>query len=199
MSTGPRIHAAMLARAVALSALVTVTTVAAHSLHGHAPSLALCLVTAVIVAAMAMPLGARRLSLRSTFLVMVGGQFALHAWFSWFTMPSVGQARPTAHVHHGPAGDLLAARDFSGLIPSPGMAAAHVIAALVLAVILVQSDWLLSAMSAIVRSVLGYRVAPTVVVLSATGARVMPPRPMVAPSALLVHDLVRRGPPAYCV
>ena len=199
MSPRRRVDPSRIARALALSGVVSAATVAAHSVHGHVPSLPLVAVTFGVVACLALALGGNRLAMRSTFLVMVGGQFALHAWFSWFTMPSVGQARPTAHVHHGPAGDLLAARDFSGLIPSPGMAAAHVIAALVLAVILVQSDWLLSAMSAIVRSVLGYRVAPTVVVVSATGARVMPPRPMVAPSALLVHDLVRRGPPAYCV
>lgn len=199
MSPRRRVDPSRIARALALSGVVSAATVAAHSVHGHVPSLPLVAVTFGVVACLALALGGNRLAMRSTFLVMVGGQFALHAWFSWFTMPSVGQARPTAHVHHGPAGELLAARDFSGLIPSPGMAAAHVIAALVLAVILVQSDWLLSAMSAIVRSVLGYRVAPTVVVVSAPGARVMPPLPMVAPSALLVHDLVRRGPPAYCV
>ena len=198
MSPRHGVDPSRMARALALGGLVTAATIAAHSVHGHVPSLLLVAATFGVVTCLIAALAGSRLALMRTSLVMIAGQFALHVWFSWFAMPSVGQAHPTAHVHHGPEADLLLARDFSGLIPSPWMAFAHLVAALVLAVILVQSDWLLSAMSAIFRSVLGYRLEPAFVAVGATDVRAILQQPMQTYSAMLVHDLVRRGPPFRC-
>lgn len=199
MLTGPKVHGAMVLRALALSLVITLVTAAAHATHGHVPSWTLLLVTAGIVAVACLPSSRRRLGLIRASAVMVIGQFALHAWFAWFALPVTGEGATTLALHHGPAAASLASRDFSGLIPSPGMTLAHLAAAGLLALLLVHADWLLSAATAILGGTLPSHVR--VCALPTAGA----PAPLFrrpAPSGsprILTHDLVRRGPPAYCV
>lgn len=199
MLSGPPVHGAMVLRALALSLVITLVTAAAHATHDHAPSWTLLLVTAGIVAVACLPASRRRLGLARAAGAMVIGQFALHAWFAWFALPVTGEGATTLALHHGPPAASLASRDFSGLIPSPGMALAHLAAAGLLALLVVHADWLLSAAGAILGGTLPSAVhvceplaggAPTPLF-----GRPAAPRNPIA----LTHDLVRRGPPAYCV
>ena len=199
MLSRPHVHGAMVLRALALSLVITLVAAAAHATHDHAPSWTLLLVTAVAVAAACLPASRRRLGLARTASAMVIGQFALHAWFAWFALPVTGETATTLALHHGPSTASLASRDFSGLIPSPGMALAHLAAAGLLALMLVRVDWLLSAAAAILGGTLPSEVpvcAPPAAGAPAPlfGRPVAPRNPRV-----LTHDLVRRGPPAYCV
>lgn len=189
----------MALRALALSTVITMVTAAAHATHDHSPSWMLLLPTTVILAGLCLPVSARRLSWARAMGTMVVGQFALHAWFAWFALPAVGSGVPTHALHHGPSASVLVARDFSGLIPSPGMALAHLMAAGVLAVLLVHADWLLSAAAAI----LGGTLRPPavacrpVVSVAPTSLFDRPAAPRIP--VVLIHNLVRRGPPEYCV
>lgn len=189
----------MAARGLALGSLVSAVAAAAHATHGHAPSMPLLVVTTAIVACACVPASRSRLTWARTFLVLAAGQFALHAWFAWFSLPHVGGVLPTQSVHHGPASTLLPARDFSVLIPSPGMALAHVLAAGLLAVVLLHADWLLSAAAAILGGSL--RKPPSAFSLAFEDASAsVGDSPQSAPSLVrLTHAVVRRGPPAYCV
>lgn len=189
----------MALRALALSTVITMVTAAAHATHEHPPSWMLLVPTAVILAGLCLPVSSRRLSWARAMGTMVVGQFALHAWFAWFALPAVGSGVPTHTLHHGPSASVLAARDFSGLIPSPGMVLAHLVAAGVLAVLLVHADWLLSAAAAILGGTLrppavAFRPVVSVAPTSLFDRPAAPRIPVV-----LIHNLVRRGPPAYCV
>ena len=188
----------MALRSFALSLVVTFIAAAAHATHDHPPSWLLMLVTALMVAAACLPACRVRLTWFRALAAMAVGQLALHAWFAWFALPATGEGAQTLAMHHGPAASTLASRDFSGLIPSPGMALAHLAAAGLLAVLLVQADWLLSAAVAIFR---GSRRPRTVACPLFVCASPVPlfDSPAVPPTlAGLTHDLVRRGPPAYC-
>lgn len=199
MLSGPPVHGAVVLRALALSLVITLVTAAAHATHDHAPSWTLLLVTAGIVAVACLPASRRRLGWARAAGAMVIGQFALHAWFAWFALPVTGEGATTLALHHGPPAASLASRDFSGVIPSPGMALAHLAAAGLLALMLMHADWLLSAAAAILGGTL--LTPASLCAPPATGA----PAPVFGrPAAprtpqVLTHDLVRRGPPAYCV
>lgn len=189
----------MTLRALALSTVITMVTAAAHATHGHSPSWMLLVPTAVILAGVCLPVSARRLSWARAMGTMVVGQFALHAWFAWFSLPTVGSGVPTHALHHGPSASVLVARDFSGLIPSPGMALAHLLAAGALAALLVHADWLLSAAAAILGGTLRSPAVACSTVVSGAAPSLFdrPAAPRIP--VVLVHNLVRRGPPAYCV
>ena len=199
MAQGGMAQGPMALRALALSAVITMVTAAAHATHEHPPSWMLLVPTAVILAGLCLPVSARRLSWARALGAMVVGQFALHAWLAWFALPAVGSGVPTHALHHGPSASVLVARDFSGLIPSPGMVLAHLVAAGVLAALLVHADWLLSAAAAI----LGGTLRPPavacrpVVSVAPTSLFDRPAAPRIP--VVLIHNLVRRGPPAYCV
>ncbi len=195
----PHVHGAMVLRALALSLVITLVTAAAHATHDHAPSWTLLLATALAVAVACLPMSRRRLGMARTAGAMVIGQFILHAWFAWFALPVTGEGATTLALHHGPPSASLASRDFSGLIPEPGMVLAHLAAAGLLALLLVHADWLLSAAAAILGGTL-----PTHVPVCAPPAASAPAPLFGRPAAprtprVLTHDLVRRGPPAYCV
>jgi hypothetical protein len=189
----------MTLRALALSTVITMVTAAAHATHEHPPSWMLLVPTAVILAGLCLPVSARRLSWARAMGTMVVGQFVLHAWFAWFALPAVGSGVPTHALHHGPSASVLVARDFSGLIPSPGMVLAHLVAAGVLATLLVHADWLLSAAAAILGGTLRPRAVACRPVVSVAPTSLFD-RPAAPRSpVVLIHNLVRRGPPAYCV
>ena len=199
MAQGGTAQGPMALRALALSAVITMVTAAAHATHEHPPSWMLLVPTAVVLAGLCLPVSARRLSWARALGAMVVGQFALHAWFAWFALPAVGSGVPTHALHHGPSASVLVARDFSGLIPSPGMVLAHLVAAGVLAALLVHADWLLSGAAAI----LGGTLRPAAVACSPV-VSIAPTSLFDRPAApripvVLIHNLVRRGPPAYCV
>ena len=199
MTQGGIAQGPMALRALALSAVITMVTAAAHATHEHPPSWMLLVPTAVVLAGLCLPVSARRLSWARALGAMVVGQFALHAWLAWFALPAVGSGVPTHALHHGPSASVLVARDFSGLIPSPGMVLAHLVAAGVLAALLVHADWLLSGAAAI----LGGTLRPAAVACSPV-VSVAPTSLFDRPAApripvVLIHNLVRRGPPAYCV
>jgi len=197
--SGPPVRGAAVVRAVALSLVITLVTAAAHATHGHPPSWPLAAVTVVILAAAALGVCRTRLGWTRAIAAMVIGQFALHAWFAWFSLPTAGDGVSTLALHHGPAASTLVARDFSALVPSPGMAAAHIVSAGLLALLLVNADWLLSAAVAI----LGGTIRTYAVPASPFPHRVATPlfdRPEAPSVPLGLSDvLVRRGPPAYCV
>lgn len=199
MLSGPPAHGAMALRAFALSVTITLVTAAAHATHGHAPSWMLLAVTAAILVGACLPASRARLTWARALGALVVGQFALHAWFAWFSLPAADDGVRTLALHHGPAASSLVARDFSGVIPSPGMALAHLAAAGVLAALLVHADWLLSAAVAIFGGSLRAQPAPFSVAFEGTSPRI-DDSPQAAPSiGRLAHAVVRRGPPAYCV
>ena len=189
----------MALRALALSAVITMVTAAAHATHEHPPSWMLLVPTAVVLAGLCLPVSARRLSWARALGAMVVGQFALHAWFAWFALPAVGSGVPTHALHHGPSASVLVARDFSGLIPAPGMVLAHLVAAGVLAALLVHADWLLSGAAAILGGTLRSPAVACRPVVSGAAPSLFdrPAAPRIP--VVLIHNLVRRGPPAYCV
>ena len=204
MLGGPPQHRAMTQgpmtlRALALSTVITMVTAAAHATHEHPPSWMLLVPTAVILAGLCLPVSARRLSWARALGAMVVGQFALHAWLAWFALPAVGSGVPTHALHHGPSASVLVARDFGGLIPSPGMVLAHLLAAGVLAALLVHADWLLSGAAAILGGTLRRAAVACSPVVSGAAPSLFdrPAAPRIP--VVLVHNLVRRGPPAYCV
>ena len=199
MAQGGTAQGPMALRALALSAVITMVTAAAHATHEHPPSWMLLVPTAVVLAGLCLPVSARRLSWARALGAMVVGQFALHAWLAWFALPAVGSGVPTHALHHGPSASVLVARDFSGLIPALGMVLAHLVAAGVLAALLVHADWLLSGAAGILGGTLrpaavAYRPVVSVAPTSLFDRPAAPRIPVV-----LVHNLVRRGPPAYCV
>jgi hypothetical protein len=189
----------MTLRALALSTVITMVTAAAHATHEHPPSWMLLVPTAVVVAGLCLPVSARRLSWARALGAMVVGQFALHAWLAWFSLPAVGSGVPTHALHHGPSASVLVSRDFSGLIPAPGMVLAHLVAAGVLAALLVHADWLLSGAAAILGGTLRSPAVACRPVVSGAAPSLFdrPAAPRIP--VVLVHNLVRRGPPAYCV
>jgi hypothetical protein len=189
----------MALRALALSTVITMVTAAAHATHEHPPSWMLLVPTAVVLAGLCLPVSARRLSWARALGAMVVGQFALHAWLAWFALPAVGPGVPTHALHHGPSASVLVARDFSGLIPAPGMVLAHLVAAGVLAALLVHADWLLSGAAAILGGTLRSPAVACRPVVSGAAPSLFdrPATPRIP--VVLVHNLVRRGPPAYCV
>lgn len=199
MAQGGTAQGPMALRALALSAVITMVTAAAHATHEHPPSWMLLVPTAVVLAGLCLPVSARRLSWARALGAMVVGQFALHAWLAWFALPAVGSGVPTHALHHGPSASVLVARDFSGLIPAPGMVLAHLVAAGVLAALLVHADWLLSAAAAILGGTLRPRAVACRPVVSVAPTLLFdrPAAPRIP--VVLVHNLVRRGPPAYCV
>lgn len=198
MLSAPPVPGAMVLRALGLSLVVTLVAAAAHATHDHAPSWVLLVVTAMMVAAACLPACRTRLSWTRALVAMAVGQFVLHAWFAWFSLPASGESAPTLAMHHGPAASALASRDFSGLIPSPGMALAHLAGAGLLALLLVHADWLLSAASGIFEGTLRSRPCVCTSFVSATPVALFdsPAAPRILTG--LTHDLVRRGPPAYC-
>ena len=199
MAQGGMAQGPMTVRALALSTVITMVTAAAHATHEHPPSWMLLVPTAVILAGLCLPVSARRLSWARALGAMVVGQFALHAWLAWFALPAVGSGVPTHALHHGPSASVLVARDFSGLIPSPGMVLAHLVAAGVLAALLVHADWLLSGAAAILGGTLRSPAVACRPVVSGAAPSLFdrPAAPRIP--VVLVHNLVRRGPPAYCV
>ncbi len=199
MLGGPRVDGAMVLRASALSLVITMIASAAHATHGHAPSWTLTVATAVILAVACLAVGRARLGWTRAVVTMVVGQFALHAWFAWFSMPVVGEGTQTLALHHGPAPTLLVSRDFTGLVPSPGMALAHLVAGGLAALALVHMDWLLSAAFAVFRAVLGTECAPSIPATLAPRTAVTAGDDDAQSLEVLAHQLVRRGPPAYCV
>ena len=198
MLSGPPVHGAVVLRAVALSFVVTFIAAAAHATHDHPPSWLLMLVTAGMMAAACLPACRTRLNWTRALVAMGVGQFVLHAWFAWFSLPAAGEGVPTLAMHHGPAASMLASRDFSGLIPSPGMALAHLAAAGLLALLLVHADWLLSAAAAIFRGALRPRTVACTSFVCASSVPLFDSPTVPSTLAGLAHDLVRRGPPAYC-
>ena len=199
MAQGGTAQGPMALRALALSAVITMVTAAAHATHEHPPSWMLLVPTAVVLAGLCLPVSARRLSWARALGAMVVGQFALHAWLAWFALPAVGSGVPTHALHHGPSASVLVARDFSGLIPSPGMVLAHLVAAGVLAALLVHADWLLSGAAAILGGTLRSPAVACRPVVSGAAPSLFdrPAAPRIP--VVLIHNLVRRGPPAYCV
>jgi hypothetical protein len=198
MLGGPRVDGAMVLRATVLSLVITVITAAAHATHGQAPSWTLTFATAGLLTAACLVVSRARLGWRRAVTTMVVGQFALHAWFAWFSMPMVGAGTETLGLHHGPASALLVSRDFSGLVPSPGMALAHLAAGGVAALVLVHMDWLLSAAFSVLRAVLGPTHVPSVFATAALRTPVVGRVKDAESLEVLAHLLVRRGPPAYC-
>ena len=198
MLSGPPVHGAMALRTSGLGLVVTLIAAAAHATHGHPPSWVLLLVTAMMVAVACLPACRTRLSWTRALVTMAVGQFVLHAWFAWFALPTSGEGAPTLAMHHGPAASTLVSRDFSGMLPSPGMALAHLAAAGLLALLLVNADWLLSAAAAIFGGTLGSRTVVCATFVCTTPLAIFDSPG--APRALagLTHELVRRGPPAYC-
>ena len=199
MAQGGMAQGPMALRALALSAVITMVTAAAHATHEHPPSWMLLVPTAVVLAGLCLPVSARRLSWARALGAMVVGQFALHAWLAWFALPAVGSGVPTHALHHGPSASVLVARDFSGLIPAPGMVLAHLVAAGVLAALLVHADWLLSGAAAILGGTLRSPAVACRPVVSGAAPSLFdrPAAPRIP--VVLIHNLVRRGPPAYCV
>ncbi len=199
MLSRPRVHAAMVLRALVLSGLITAMTVGAHATHEHAPSLVLIAVTAVVLVGACLPACRDRLGWGRAISTMVVGQFALHAWFAWFSLPVVGDGVTTLSPHHGPEAGVLASRDFTGLVPSPAMALLHIGVALLLAALLVHADQLLSAAAFVLRSVLGTSPEPFLDVISTPASAAMPAYIVGSHLHALDHVLVRRGPPGHCV
>lgn len=128
--------------ALILGLLISGVSTLVHSLHGHVPSLPLAGATSVLVILGCLPLSARRLSLGRAIAVLAAGEALIHGWLAWFSMPVAGTPlTTTATLHHGDhITATLAPHDFSVLIPSPAMLAAHLAAAVVLAWIVCSID-----------------------------------------------------------
>lgn len=198
MLRSTQVHGAVVLRAVALSLVITMVTAAGHAMHDHPPSWSLILATSCLVAIACIPAGLSRLTWRRAIGTMVVGQVVLHAWFAWFSMPAADSGVMTLVQHHGPSTTLLAARDFSGLMLTPGMALAHFAAALLLAALLVRADWLLGVASAVLAGVLRHLPRAYVLIPVSTPAPPDKQPTQTYSQVLLAHDVVRRGPPAYC-
>lgn len=199
MLSGPKSRGGLVLRAVALGSTVTLVTAAAHATHDHAPSWTLVAITAALLTAACVPVCGERLTWARALGALVLGQFAIHAWFAWFSLPAADDGVRTLASHHGPAGAVLVSRDFSGLIPSPGMALAHLAAAGALAVLLVHADWLLQAAVAIFRGGLLTPPEPVSPAVDRTATRIVDGRHSSPAIERLTYIVVRRGPPAYCV
>lgn len=138
---GVRLSARQLVRAGMIGSMVTGAAMLAHSVHGHVPSLGLVVVTLAVTSLLLLSACQRCLRMRTAFAAMLVGQLALHAWFAWFNLPTLGDpVSASLHAHHSTFDVELPTRDFSALLPSPTMTLAHVIAAALLAVVLAWGD-----------------------------------------------------------
>lgn len=192
-----RVSALPMARALVLGLLISAVSTLVHSLHGHAPSAVLAVTTTAVVIAACVPLSRHRITLPMAVLTLLAGETLLHAWFAWFSMPASGEPMTTtAALHHG--GVLtahLAPRDFTVLVPTPGMLVGHVTAALVLAWILVHAESGFGAAGRLLGALV--RRLPSMPRLAPRPRQVttFPALPAIVP-ATITHDVRRRGPPA---
>lgn len=193
----PRFGVRQCARALVLGLLITGVSSAAHGTHGHLPSPALLVVTALLVSAACLPFCRSGLHLRAVAVLLAAGEMVLHAWLAWFDLPSLGSpTTTTAHLLHGDhITATLAPRDFSALVPSPSMVAVHLLAAAVLAVVIVHAD----ALAEQARGLLNVLLVPLgeLPVIHARGrASSIRRGRVVLLTRFLLPDVRRRGPPA---
>lgn len=180
-----------------LGLIIAAVSVLVHSIHGHAPSLPLAVVTTALLALACLPLAARRLTLGRAIAVLAVGESLVHGWLAWFAMPASGSAlTTTATLHHGEhITATLAPRDFSVLIPSPAMLVGHLAAAIVLAWVVCRVD-ALGAGAARLVGFLSLRF-PRLTVFVEASHRARSWAPLLVPvSKYVSFDVRRRGPPA---
>lgn len=178
-------------RGTAAAAVATWIAAVSHTLGGGTfPAPALLLVVTALAAPLAVALAGRRLGLVRLTLTVLGTQLLLHVAFA--ATAGLDPSIPSGHVH---TGALSLSGGFASLVPDPGMAVAHAVAALVTVAVLFRGEQGLRAIAQGVRSVL----ARAVVSLPAPAGG-----PVFIPSALHVPRLARlsvvvsrRGPPSF--
>jgi hypothetical protein len=163
-------------RAGLLGSALTVLTLAGHTSAGGALDVVGVGITALVALALAVALSARALSFPLLLAVLLAGQGLLHV----LVTITAGHA----HAAAGPSTDPVV------------MVVAHALAALVAAALITYADHLAARWQAFLATVLGASVPslPTPSLSTRTGV----PRADSAAGALvlLLHGVVRRGPPS---
>ena len=184
-------------RAAVIGLLVVAVSALAHSAHGHDLSMPLALATVLLVVAGCLPLGRGPIRLATALPAMLLGELVLHSWLAWFSMPALGPASTsTAVLHHGAhLTATLAPRDFSVLVPTPSMAAAHLAAAITLALVVTTADRSERFAASLLQGLSTSIEAVPVILPSARAAIVWSPiRPSLG--SVISFHVGRRGPPA---
>lgn len=146
-------RAAGLTRAVALSWLAVAVSTGAHLIaHGEHPSVPAIAAIHGVVAFFLLPVSLAPFSLVRTFLTVFVAQAGVHVGLTWAAVGETTGSVPLPHLaehagHSSPAHVATAAgAGMSGhpmgssVLPTPSMAVAHLVAALVLAVLLTRVE-----------------------------------------------------------
>lgn len=180
-------------RGTASAAVATWIAAVSHTLGGGVfPAPALLLVVTALAAPLAVALAGRRLGLGRLALTVVGTQVLLHVAFA--ATAGLDPAAPSRHVHSGP---LPLGGGFASVIPDPGMAVAHVFAAVLTIAVLHRGEQALRAIARGVRRVLGRPTVQTSNPFVTRPVR-LPARAVAVPRPLRFTTVVsRRGPPTF--
>ena len=160
-----------------IGSALAVLTLAGHTAGGGAVDAFGLLLVGVVSVALAAALSARRLSTPMLLGVLLAGQAFLHVLVTM----SAG------HAHAGPS------------LPATMMVGAHVLAAGVAAVLIAHADGLAARWQAFLPTVIGAAEPPVVRLASAATPLVIRRTDSRAALVLLLHGVVRRGPPASAV
>jgi hypothetical protein len=163
-------------RAGLLGSALTVLTLAGHTSAGGALDVVGAGVTAVVAVALAVALSARALSFPLLLAVLLAGQGLLHV----LVTITAGHA----HAGAGPSSHPVV------------MVAAHALAALVAAVLITHADRLAARWQAFLSTVLGASVPPLPTPAMPPNAGVARATSVDAVLILLMHGVIRRGPPS---
>jgi len=187
-------RAARALRGAAFAATAVLLAAVAHTLAGGgAPSPLFCAVVAVIATPVAMLVAGSRPSVWRTAAAVVASQAAFHVAFTLVGDIGRWDASAAAHAHHG---DMLLApaATSAAQVMTLGMLAAHAVAAIVSAALVLRGERAVVTIGRWVRARLIRSVAP----VPAVPAR---PVPRLRSTSFVVHPRVaaaplsRRGPP----
>ena len=186
-----------LTRGLIVGALTCALATAAHSAHGATPALSTVLPGLVLGFLMAMPFCLGRPSPARAIIAVVVGQFALHAWFAWTAVPataSAGSVRP-GHNHWVTDTGVVTSGSALDLLPSSTMAAAHIAAAVICALVLLHCDTIIGFVARVVRGLLLVpQVAAVPHLQRAVHVELHPATTQT--TGITRQPCVRRGPPA---
>ena len=169
-------------RAGLLGAALAVLTLAGHTAAGGALDALGIGIVAVLSTALAAALSTRALSLPVLIAVLLAGQGFLHL------VVSLGVSHP-----HGSTGTSSAGTS------STAMIAGHAVAGIVAALLIAHADRLAARWNAFLASVIGVAVAHTAAIAHPAPAFARDGHDPRATLVLLLHGVVRRGPPASVV
>jgi hypothetical protein len=163
------------ARAVLTAGALLLLTVSGHTAGGGGVDVLGLAIVTVLSAGLAISTTTRSLSLPRLLAVLVAGQVLLHLVLT-FT---------AGHAAHG-----------SAALPLGAMVAGHAAAALVAALVVRHADALIARWIAFVSTVLGPRPGAVVMVPAAPTSLTAPAVRALVRLQGLLHQVVRRGPPA---